>query len=241
MSDHNETPNKSTLNSKKRDASSPLQESSLELKKSKLLKSPLTHSEDRQASITMAATGSEPVLTEQDLDNIVEKMQKVFVPLVSKMIDSSLKDLKKEYKETLDNHKKLISDLSEENDDLRSDVSSLQLEVDRLKARDDEQEQYSRRNSIRIAGVKEDDKRPTSDIVLAIADANDINITANDIYRSHRVGERKVGAHRSLLVKFTSYRAKKAFMKKKKKLSDNLFFNEDLTKKRGELPGQTTS
>ena len=118
---------------------------------------------------------------------------------------------------------------------MRSDVSSLRLEVERLKARDDEQEQYSRRNSIRIAGVKEDDKRPTSDIVLAIAEANDINITASDIDRSHRVGEQKDGAHRSLLVKFTSYRVKKAFMKKKKELSDNLFFNEGLTKKRGEL------
>ena len=98
MSGHNETPNKSTLTSKKRDASSPLQESSVELKKSKLLKSPLTHSEDRQASITMAAMGGEPVLTEQDLDNIVEKMQKVFIPLVSKMIDSSLNDLKRNIK-----------------------------------------------------------------------------------------------------------------------------------------------
>ena len=181
------------------------------------------------------ATKGEPVLTERDLDNIVDKMQKVFVPLVSQMIDSSLNDVKKDYNEKLDNHKKLISDLTEENDDLRSDVSALRLEVERLKARDDEQEQYSRRNSIRIAGIKEEDKRPTSEIVLEIAQQNAIDISVNDIDRSHRVGERKAGAHRSLLVKFTSYRAKKAFMKKKKDLSGGMYFNEDLTKKRGEI------
>ena len=86
----------------------------------------------------MPTTGSEPVLTEQDnIDNIVARMQKVFVPLVSKMIDSSLDTLKKEYNEKLDNQKQLLSDLSEENDDLRSDISSLRTEVERLKARDD--------------------------------------------------------------------------------------------------------
>ena len=235
MSIHNETPCKANLNPKKRDASSPLQETSLELKKSKFLTSPLTVTKTGQDNPAMPATGSEPVLTEQDLDNIVARMQKVFVPLVSKMIDSSLDTLKKEYNEKIDNQKQLISDLSEENDDLRSDISSLRTEVERLKARDDEQEQYSRRNSIRISGIKEDDKRPTSEIVLEIARENDIEITASDIDRSHRVGERKAGSHRLLLVKFTSYRARKAFMKKKKDLSNDLYFNEDLTKKRDEL------
>ena len=71
--------------------------------------------------------------------------------------------------------------------------------------------------------------------MLEIARENDKEITASDIDRSHRVGERKAGAHRSLLVKFTSYRARKAFMKTKKDLSNDLYFNEDLTKKRGEL------
>ena len=43
MNGQDETPNKSTLTSKKTDTSSPLQESSLELKKSKVLKNPLAH------------------------------------------------------------------------------------------------------------------------------------------------------------------------------------------------------
>ena len=185
MNGQDGTPNKSTLTSKKRDASSPLQESSLELKKSKLLKSPLAHTAHTEGDCSnidididsdagqeynmMSAKGGEPVLTERDLDNIVDKMQKVFVPLVTKMIDASMRDLKKEYDDKVDNHKQLISDLAEVNDDLRSEVSSLQLEIERLKSRDDELEQYSRRNSLRISGVKEGDKRPTTEIVLEIA------------------------------------------------------------------------
>ena len=158
------------------------------------------------------------MLTERDLDNILDKMQNVFVPLVTKMIDASMKDLRKDYHDKLDNHKQLISDLAEENDE----VSSLQLEIKWLKSRDDELEQYSRRNSLRISRVKEVDKRPTTEIVLEIELKNGIDVTANDIDRSHRVGERRDGSHSSLLVKFTSYIAKKAFMKKKNELTEGV-------------------
>ena len=72
--------------------------------------------------------------------------------------------------------------------------------------------------------MKEDDKRPTTEIVLEIALKNgiDVHVTANDIDRSHRVGERRDGSPRSLLVKFLSYIAKKAFMKKKKELAEGV-------------------
>lgn len=103
------------------------------MKKSKLLKIPLAHTEGDGSNIEidsgadqeynmMSAKGGEPLLTERDLDNILDKMQNVFVPLVIKMIDASMKDLRKDYDDKLDNHKQLISDLAEGNDE----VSSLQ-------------------------------------------------------------------------------------------------------------------
>ena len=229
------TPDKLVFTSKKRDASSPLQEPSLELKKSKLVRSPLGFVKEAEVEVDMASNSGETVLTEQDLNNIAKKMQDIFLPAVKKMIDSSVKELKNEYDNKLDVHNQRIDNLSDENDELRSEISTLRLEVERLKSRDDELEQYSRRNSIRIAGVKESDKRPTSEILLDIAHKNGIEVNASDIDRSHRVGEQKDSSHRSLLVKFTSYRAKKLFMKKKKELAGGLYFNEDLTKTRGEL------
>ena len=228
------TPDKLVPHSKKRDASSPLQDPSLELKKSKINTSPLSRAEEPEGS-DMTSKSGETVLTEQDLNNIAAKMQDIFLPAVQKMIDSSVQKIKKVYDDKLEAHNQRIDDLSDENDELRSEISSLRLEVDRLKSRDDELEQYSRRNSIRIAGIKESDKRPTSEIVLDIANKNGIEVDASDIDRSHRVGESKVGSDRPLLVKFTSYRAKKLFMKKKKELPSGTYFNEDLTKSRGEL------
>ena len=68
---------RSILISKKRDASSPLHDSSLELKKTKVLESPLTGSESDQDFVNMSTKRGVPVLTERDLDNIVDKMQNV--------------------------------------------------------------------------------------------------------------------------------------------------------------------
>ena len=45
------------------------------------------------------------------------------------------------------------------------------------------------------------------------------------------LGDNQVdGKNRAILVKFTSYRAKRAFMEKKQDLKECLYFNEDLTK-----------
>ena len=49
-----------------------------------------------------------------------------------------------------------ISDLAAKNDELKADVSSLKFKIEQLKWREDEMEQYSRRNSIRITRVKDD-------------------------------------------------------------------------------------
>ena len=59
MNGQNGTPNKSTLTSKKRDVSSPLQESSLELKKSKLLKSPLAPTEGDGSNIEIDSSAGQ--------------------------------------------------------------------------------------------------------------------------------------------------------------------------------------
>ena len=99
----------------------------------------------------------------------------------------------------------------------------------------DELEEYSRRNSLRISGISESDQKPTDEIVMSIASEYNIGITTQDLDRSHRVGMVNDNSSRAILVKFSSYRAKRAFMMKKKDLKAGLYFNEDLTKVRSEL------
>ena len=100
-------------------------------------------------------------------------------------------------------------------------------------------EQYSRRNCLRISGFTEDDNIPTDDIVLKLAADTGSSVTLQDIDRSHRIGnptspKRKVP--RDIIVKFSTYRARANFYKARTSLKDNghegVYVNEDLTKKR---------
>ena len=105
------------------------------------------------------------------------------------MIDTSLKDMEKEYDMRLDEDKQHISHLTAEKDELKADVSPLKFKIEQLKRRDDEMEQYSHRNLIRITGLKEDVKRKTDKIVLDIAESINIDVTPSDIDSLHKVCE----------------------------------------------------
>ena len=178
-------------------------------------------------------------LSDEDIGRIAAAVRSIMIPDMQAIIDKRVDALKTEYDGKVkwlqtDNNKlrKRITDLETENADLRGDVEDMQTEIDDIKWRSDELEQYSRRNSFRISGIAEDDIRSTDDIVIEIANRYNINVDINDIDRSHRVGTKSAGRNRAILVKCTSYRAKRAFMEKKQDLGDNLYFNDDLTKLR---------
>lgn len=189
MSDSNEVIDQSVFVSKKRDASSPLQEPSLNLKKSKQLSSSLSdisdisdidcsepdssskldlNSNSNQVQDMASSEAQKSVLTETDLDNIALRVKAMMMPVMKSMIDSSIGEIRKEYDKKLSEQDQKVNELCDENDELRCVISSLKSEVEKLKARRDDLEQYSRRNSIRISGVKESDVRPAQDIVLIL-------------------------------------------------------------------------
>ena len=105
----------------------------------------------------------------------------------------------------------------------------------------DEQEQYSRRTSLRVINNwKEDKSEDTDDKILDLVNNNlELNIKKEDIDRSHRVGPRKKnGSPRPIIVKFVSHRTKSQVYKCRGKLrlggepTKGIYVNEDLTKKR---------
>ncbi|ELT99035.1 hypothetical protein CAPTEDRAFT_212468 [Capitella teleta] len=110
----------------------------------------------------------------------------------------------------------------------------------------DDHEQYSRRNSLRLSGVAELPYEDPADVVLATLNTRmklDPPLVTSELDRTHRVGPKAKGGgkHRSLLIKFATYRSRKRVFTPKKQLwsedqSDaRLFLNEDLTKRRSEL------
>ena len=136
-------------------------------------------------------------------------------------------------------------------DNLQKENQSIQARVNKIESRNDDLEQYSRRNSVRVSGIPENDEENTDNIILNISDAIGANLNERDICRSHRVGDKSKGP-RSIIVKFVSYNAKQKLMIKRKDLgttpAEELFpnadwlsddisisVNDDLTKRRAIL------
>lgn len=128
-----------------------------------------------------------------------------------------------------------------------------------------DQEQYSRRNCLRIFGVSEKKGENTDEIVCELATKKlGVSLKIGDIDRSHRVGPRKpeqpnepeqlngpVGPqreattlsgketktrHRPIIVKFASYRARRAVISQRRKLKQlKMGIEEDLTRTNQEI------
>ncbi|KAK9711956.1 hypothetical protein QE152_g25161 [Popillia japonica] len=103
----------------------------------------------------------------------------------------------------------------------------------------DNLEQYSRRNNIRIIGIKEQkDEKLESELVSLFKDKLNINIVQRDMDCFHRVGnvDSKTKASRPVIIKFATYNIKDEVLKNRKKLrGSNIFISEDLTSARYKL------
>ena len=159
------------------------------------------------------------------------------IPDIQSIVDGAIKSAVSQINETLI---KEVNIVKKENSELKKMVNTLEQKVMKLERDVDDGEQYSRRNSVRISGVGESSEEDTDRIILNIAKDLEADITLNDIDRSHRVGKSRNGRPRAIIVKFTSYRARRALYSKRMNLRHlnagrNVFVNEDLTARRSEL------
>ena len=97
-------------------------------------------------------------------------------------------------------------------------------------------EQYSRRYSVRIYGVEsvadvnDDGNDWVKTVIDFCRDQLEVEIDQAEIDRAHRIGPAKGSGPRALNVKFKDYATKSKVMKNKKKLKGkNVYVNEDLT------------
>ena len=108
--------------------------------------------------------------------------------------------------------------------------------VNKLESLIDDQEQYSRRNSLRFTTNKnETEKESCDDIIISTLNETGMHdITAEDIDRSHRVGKKgkKVSP---VLCKFKSYKPRAAVFAAKKYAPEGVYISEDLTAAKGNL------
>ncbi|CAG2210512.1 unnamed protein product [Mytilus edulis] len=126
------------------------------------------------------------------------------------------------------------------------EIKSLKSKLVKVESRIEEQEQYSRRTSLRFHNVPVPTDNngavitpiDTDDLVLRICNKKlKVKLNIFDIGRSHPIGEMKDGKI-SIIVRFLSYRQRNMVFSNKKQLKNNLdkiFIAENLTKHRYDL------
>ena len=138
-------------------------------------------------------------------------------------------------------------------------IAEMQQHIEDLTAESDRLEQYTRRNSLRIAGVAEvTGEDITASVLNVINDQLKLSppLALTEVDRIHRVGNPKKKtpnpmqdaarhsnaqpppAPRPILVKLATYRARKRIMDLRGSLKNStrgIFLSEDLTRKRSEL------
>ena len=146
--------------------------------------------------------------------------------------------------------KEEVQELRTENSRLHEACNTLEKRVYELEMEKDSLEQYSRRNSLRIAGIPEEEGEETDKIVLGLAADLNIELNQTEIDRSHRVGKPvPTGSAargpakrrcRDIIVKFVSYNARDRLFKVRRELrglggNKLVYINEDLTRNRSKL------
>lgn len=217
---------------------------------------PLSHSASTSAP-TVSAVQEEAVVKISDIVcktlNNSEFIDQLIPVISQKVLESIKPTLKQIINETLQPH---LDDIKTSKDLIKKqesvikkqevEILALKNKYDRIEARLEEQEQYSRRTSLRFNNVKVATnpdgsiKQPvdTDKIIKDICKTKlGVTLDTNDIGRSHPIG-RSYDGKISVIVRFLSYRQRRLVFANKKKLKgdpDKLNICENLTKFRYDL------
>ena len=230
------TPIRSAGISQKRVLSSP--EDLVESKKNKVLAETgsdtlkifdlSTMDEGLSQSVDQNPRSSENVISLKaaDLSTIATFIKQSFEPQIKEMISSIVEGV-------VSGSNSTIASLRQENAELKARIEMLENKAEAA-------DQYSRRNSLRIAGVPENQSENTDVYVIDLSRAIEAEVSLDDIELSHRVGKpRNAGRPRDIIVKFSSYRTRRKLYEARTKTRDRgyrgVYINEDLTKSRSKL------
>ncbi|CAG2218798.1 HMCN [Mytilus edulis] len=173
---------------------------------------------------------------------ITEKVIEMVKPKIALIVDECIQP----HLLTIKHNKEALILKDVELNNQKEQINYLNRKLDKIEARVEEQEQYSRRTSLRFHNVPAptDDKgdivKPidTDSLILGICYKQlKLKLDTRDIGRSHPIGEIKDGKI-SIFVRFLSYRQRQLVFSNKRKLKGNTnktFIAENLTKHRYNL------
>lgn len=188
-------------------------------------------------------------LSDTHLEKMASLMRVSFEPQMTQIVQESFKSqvsdlISSIVQGVLAGLQSKVDTLTTENAELKTKVEKLESALENAESTLEKAEQYSRRNCLRVSGVPESINEITDDYVCALARAIDVDLSINDIDRSHRLGKPATAAAprarpRDIVVKFISYRTRAKFYKArvltKTKGYKGVYINEHLTKSRSKL------
>lgn len=139
--------------------------------------------------------------------------------------------------ESMEQTKHHIAQMSQVRDNAPRHLLALKFDMDK-------QEQHTRKESIRITGLKEETGRESEaelrEKIVDMAKAAGIDMADKDISVCHRLGKVGNNGSRNVICKFLSRNTKHQLMRAKRNLKNNdtyknIFINDDLTKLRARL------
>ena len=161
--------------------------------------------------------------------------------LIAKAVDTKLLQVQSQ----LEKQDSIILDLQSNLDKAKNDIihttKDLESALDKIKKltyEQNKQEQYSRRNCVRVYGVKESPKENTDALICQIAKENlSVDLEPKHIDRSHRVGRQREPVKsagpvkpRPIIVKLTSYKYRQLLITNRRSLKNTgMGIQEDLT------------
>ncbi|CAG2189336.1 unnamed protein product [Mytilus edulis] len=173
---------------------------------------------------------------------IAEKIMDQVKPKIIEIVDDRIQP----YIDTITKNKDALILQEAEMKKQSDEIKSLKSKLVKVESRIEEQEQYSRRTSLRFHNVPVPTDNngavitpiDTDDLVLRICNKKlKVKLNIFDIGRSHPIGEMKDGKI-SIIVRFLSYRQRNMVFSNKKQLKNNpdkIFIAENLTKHRYDL------
>ena len=131
----------------------------------------------------------------------------------------------------IDEWKHRVKVLEKENSDKKDMIEQLQTRVCELEKRSNYQEDYNRRNNLRISGLQEqpgETWEQTANKVTQLLE-DKLQLTQVNLERAHRVGPNEHSHTRTIVARFEKYNEREAALRSAKKLKGTgIYFNEDL-------------
>ena len=126
----------------------------------------------------------------------------------------------------------ILNDLKAEIAVLEGKVKTLEDTIEKVAAKANENEQFSRRQNVRVMGFVEEEEENCAEKFVNLC-REKIGLDVNDeiVDRAHRVGKKEEGTNRATIVRLKTHKGKLSILRNRKNLKGSGFYiNEDLTK-----------